>query len=129
MWLLFDARGDRSIKAGFWDELFEPRFEEYQRQETSFLEFLEQQTEVRTAKGIVVIPGPGGFSTVRTAALLANLATFALKIPALTIKAKINESLAQVFKRGVCLLKSGRRDKTVKPIYAGLPNITTPKMV
>lgn len=124
IWLLLDARGAEIIKVGFWDEKTKPEFQEYQRGTISLLEFLEQYTEVRKVRGIVIVPGPGGFSTVRAAALFSNLATFAMQINAYSIKPKAAETLESVFERGVSFLKKNQSSEPVIPIYAGLPNIT-----
>lgn len=127
MQLLLDARFATTIQVGFWDESSKPTFAEYQRSGMSLLEFLEQHTEVRKLEGIIVIPGPGGFSTVRAAALFANLASFAMKIPTLAIRPKPSESLEEIFARGKSELKRNKKSESIEPLYAGSPNITKPK--
>ena len=74
-------------------------------------------------KGIVAVKGPGRFSAVRIGVVTANSLAYALRIPALGIKADEARSDLDYLKlkRRLAQVKVG--DK-VKPVYGKKPNIT-----
>ncbi len=82
-------------------------------------------------KGIAVVSGPGGFTSLRIGVVTANTLAYALKIPVVGIKrAEFNNNQELVKK----ILASFKRSKgkfvlaknIILPFYGGEPNISHP---
>lgn len=76
-------------------------------------------------RGIVVVAGPGGFSSLRSGIAIANALGWAMKKPLIGVMAdevpeKESEFLPFMFKK----LKSARLGEMVLPRYGKKPNIT-----
>lgn len=124
MYLFLDPRAQSEIIVGITSGFGTPRFFSYQRDDkVSLLEFILKK--VPTAlHGVVIIPGPGGFSNVRSAVTLANTLGFAAKLPVISVRPKKTEESHAVFERGILMLKNGKSDKNIRPLYLKPPNIT-----
>lgn len=107
-----------------------PRFFVYDREENrSLLNFIVKKVKCQMSKvkGIVVVPGPGGFSTVRAVVVFANTAAFVQGI-LLGVTYRGDESQETLFKKGIALIQKGRGVRSVAPVYGKEPNITTKKL-
>ena len=134
MWLFLDPRDEKMIiKIGIMEHGQEPWFFEYDRnKEISLLGAVYERLQstdysLQNLRGMIVVPGSGGFSVVRSAAVLANSIAFATKTPILEIIPKNNETAEEIFKRGVKMIESGKRSGEIKPLYGKEPNITIKK--
>lgn len=83
----------------------------------------------RKPDGIIVIRGPGRFSSVRTAALAGNLLSFLFGVPSVGVTRALGENEETLIRRGMGLLSGRRRLDAVRPYYDREPNITIPKIV
>lgn len=129
MFIFLDPRSQDQVVVGISSEANKPRFFVYQRNDRiSLLEFITKKLKPITynPKAIVVVPGPGGFSNVRSAATVANALGFALQIHVVAMKPKVGESHEQAFKRGIIRAQRAKSGKPVQPIYGREPNITPP---
>ncbi|GEM_PF-7068942 len=130
MWLSLDPRNkDNTTVVGTWDERTVPRFFVYDRdRERSLLGFITKclsgvRCQVSGVKGIVVVQGPGGFSTVRSAVVFAHAVAFASGVPLVAMK-DTSGSPVSLFKKGVALIKKGKSVSAIEPVYGREPNIT-----
>ena len=80
--------------------------------------------ELAQLKGIIIVSGPGPFTSLRIAAAVANTLAFALQIPIAGIKNKDNLSDLQLIKKGLKEMKIGNY---IRPFYNQEPNITISK--
>ncbi len=132
MWLYLDARSETRVTAGFSDHLARPEFFIYDREkESSLLGFIVEklsqfQSQLSRVRGLVVVPGPGGFSTVRLVVIFANLLNFSQGLPILKMEGK-DQDQKQLFDQGIKLLEQGKRTKFIVPFYSGQPNISIKK--
>ncbi|MFA5076433.1 MAG: hypothetical protein WC480_03395 [Patescibacteria group bacterium] len=78
--------------------------------------------------GIIVLVGPGSFSSVRLGIVTANTLGYTLGIPVAGLKFKDeNVSLESLFEDGLSKLINKRGFNLVQPFYGREPNITKPK--
>jgi hypothetical protein len=89
--------------------------------------FKKQKLKIKDLEGIVVVSGPGGFSSVRVGVILANTLSYSLNIPNVGIKVSESKTLEDQFLSGIKKLKKMKGFKLVKPEYGRAPNITKPK--
>jgi tRNA threonylcarbamoyl adenosine modification protein YeaZ len=75
-------------------------------------------------KGIIVVSGPGPFTSLRIAAAVANTLSFTLQIPIAGIANKDNLPDSQLIKKGLKEIKIGNY---IHPFYNREPNITISK--
>lgn len=129
MYLLVDPREEMLVRVSLWDGKGAPRFFVYTRDRTSLLGFVVKKwpTVNRVLRAVYVIPGPGNFSTVRTAVTLANTLGFALGIPVVAVRSRVGEAPEQTFRRAVKNTKRHPVNTRVKPVYGREPNITKSK--
>ncbi|MDP3985770.1 MAG: hypothetical protein Q8P82_03315 [bacterium] len=134
MYIFLDPRYEQSVTVGVWHNAKVPRLWQYVRGDESLFLFLTKKIEAAGAsskkiKGIVTVPGPGGFSNVRTVAVVINALSYAGNIPTITVEPQVGESLIEMFGRGVEHLKKRKafRFQPIIPEYGGLPHITKPK--
>ncbi|MFA6098636.1 MAG: tRNA (adenosine(37)-N6)-threonylcarbamoyltransferase complex dimerization subunit type 1 TsaB [Patescibacteria group bacterium] len=78
-------------------------------------------------KGIVVVTGPGNFTSVRVGVVTANTFSFALNVPIVGISRSEFESAEKLAVLGAQRLKIGKRWTLAKPVYNAEPNITKSK--
>lgn len=78
-------------------------------------------------QGLIIVSGPGPFTSVRIAVAVANTLSFALKIPVVGLENKKPIKDEQNIKAGLLRLKKARIGSYIKPVYGGEANITRPK--
>jgi len=77
--------------------------------------------------GIMVVSGPGPFTSIRIGVAIANTLAFALKIPIVDIVIKNKTNNLQLIKTGWQKLKKAKIGKYCRPFYNQEPNITIAK--
>ncbi len=85
------------------------------------------KTDVKKIKGIVVVTGPGQFSSLRTSIAIANTFGFVLHIPVVGLRKNEFSSREDFITIGLAKLKKKKRFTQVSPEYGMEPNITKPK--
>jgi tRNA A37 threonylcarbamoyladenosine modification protein TsaB len=83
--------------------------------------------KVKNLHGVVVVVGPGGFSSVRLGIILANTLGYSLDIPVVGLVATDFENLEKLAKSGFRKIKNKKSFNMAQPFYGGEPNITKPK--
>lgn len=89
---------------------------------------VSKKSKIQQVKGIVVVTGPGQFSSLRSGVSIANAIGFALHVPAVGITADQFSSNAELAVKGRSLLVKKRKFVPVMPIYGKEPNITKAKV-
>lgn len=74
--------------------------------------------------GLIVVNGPGGFSSLRLGISVANALSYALKIPATGVKLAELFNPSKLAKIGDGRLRQIKTQKLVEPFYGQEPNIT-----
>ncbi|MBU4332425.1 tRNA (adenosine(37)-N6)-threonylcarbamoyltransferase complex dimerization subunit type 1 TsaB [Patescibacteria group bacterium] len=87
----------------------------------------KNKVKLTDLQGVVVVKGPGGFSSVRVGVVVANTLSYALQIPVVGVKLSEFEDLQGLIKMGKLRLKKTRVGETVEPFYGREPNITGSK--
>jgi tRNA threonylcarbamoyladenosine biosynthesis protein TsaB len=82
----------------------------------------KNKTAFEQLKGIIVVKGPGGFTSLRIGLITANTLGYALKIPVTGVKLNNN-----MIKQGIARIKKLKSFRIVEPFYGKEPNITKPK--
>ncbi|MBI4133087.1 hypothetical protein HY478_00575 [Candidatus Uhrbacteria bacterium] len=128
MYLLLDPRQETDVGVALWGGAGTPRFHIYTRSYGSLLPYIAKKLKALSSKlkAILIIPGPGNFSTVRGAVVIANALGFALGIPVLAVTPKKGEPLPTAFRRAAARISRKTTEKFVVPIYGHEPNITRP---
>ncbi len=78
----------------------------------------------RSLKGVIVVTGPGGFTSLRIGIATANAMAWALQIPIVGVKNNKNEPDSKLVMRGFKKIIRAKRFKQVLPEYGKEPNIT-----
>ena len=79
--------------------------------------------DLKEIEKIIVITGPGPFTSLRIGIAVANALALSLKIPVVGFKADEFKSIKDLIRQG----EQKRGDNFVKPYYNKKPNITKPK--
>ncbi|MFA5359128.1 MAG: tRNA (adenosine(37)-N6)-threonylcarbamoyltransferase complex dimerization subunit type 1 TsaB [Patescibacteria group bacterium] len=88
----------------------------------------KNKIKFKDLKGVIVVTGPGGFSSVRLGVILANTMGYALDIPVIGLRySKKYSSLEELVADGIEILKDKSSFSMVHPFYNQKPNITTAK--
>ncbi len=82
--------------------------------------------QLNDLKGIMVVIGPGGFTSLRVGVIIANTLAFALKIPVAGFKQTEFKNKKDLVKKGIKKLKNSK-GRMVLPFYGKEPHITKPK--
>ena len=77
---------------------------------------------LKDLKGIIVVKGPGGFTSLRIGVITANTLGYSLKVPVVGVGLGQNMT-----RQGIRKIKKLRSFKIVEPYYGRQPNITKPK--
>ncbi|MFA6534088.1 MAG: tRNA (adenosine(37)-N6)-threonylcarbamoyltransferase complex dimerization subunit type 1 TsaB [Patescibacteria group bacterium] len=85
-----------------------------------------QKLKLKNLKGIIVVAGPGGFSSVRLGLALANTLGYSLKIPVIGLKSSQFPDLESLFQAGIKKLIGKKSFAFVQPFYGAPPRITKP---
>ncbi|XOU94665.1 MAG: tRNA (adenosine(37)-N6)-threonylcarbamoyltransferase complex dimerization subunit type 1 TsaB [Candidatus Kerfeldbacteria bacterium] len=75
-------------------------------------------------KGIVVVKGPGGFTSIRIGVITANTFSFALNLPIIDFKLNEFSDFGDLAKKSVRKFRKKVNKKLVIPFYGREPNIT-----
>ena len=84
----------------------------------------KNRLKFKDLNGIIMVSGPGPFTSLRIAAAVVNSLAYALKIPVVGIKIqKKRPTDAQIIKSGLSKLEQVKLGTYVSPFYEKLPNI------
>ncbi len=78
-------------------------------------------------EGIIVVSGPGPFTSLRIAVTVANTMAYSLKIPIVGVENEQNVSNEKLIDLGLDLLLKAPVGQLIKPFYNKEPNITMAK--
>jgi len=78
-------------------------------------------------KGLIVVAGPGPFTSLRIAVTVANTMAYSLKIPIVGVANEQNFSDQKLIDLGLDLLIKAPVGQLIKPFYNKEPNITIAK--
>lgn len=83
--------------------------------------------KLESAEGIILVSGPGPFSSIRAGVLIANLTSRIFKLPLYEVRSP----LAKTFSEITSDIHGGRLKPSdyVSPIYDAEANITMPKKI
>ncbi len=87
----------------------------------------QKKITAKELKGIAVVSGPGGFTSLRIGIVCANTLAFALSIPVVGISKDEFASEKELVAQALVKLKKAKPGSIVRPIYASEPNITKSK--
>lgn len=88
------------------------------------------KASLKKLNGVIVITGPGSFTSLRIGLASANTLGYVLNIPVIGIslkELKRENDLLEMVKKGIKKLKKQKSFKIVLPYYGQEPNITKPK--
>jgi len=98
----------------------------YQQSEKLLTE-IEKLTDVKKISGIIVVLGPGGFTSLRIGVASANALAFSLQIPIVGVEYSNSQSDEWIITSGAKKLAKIKQFKQVMPKYGREPNITLKK--
>ena len=78
----------------------------------------------KTIKGIIVVSGPGSFTSLRIGITVANTLSWALNIPICAVKLNEFNNSDELIKMGNQKLKKIKGKNIIYPFYGQEPNIT-----
>ncbi len=89
----------------------------------------KKKNSLKKIKGIIVVSGPGGFTSLRIGLATANTIGYAHKISVVGVKLPEGDNCncrlqEGMIKEGIKLLKKAKKFKVVMPFYGQEPNIT-----
>jgi tRNA threonylcarbamoyl adenosine modification protein YeaZ len=117
--LLTQKRGDFKIKKVFGS------FHQAEKLLPAIDQILKKEkVKNKDLRGIGVVVGPGGFTSVRVGVAVANSLGYSLNLPIIGMKAteiKDDKELAEKIYDGI---KNAKKKNLVEPIYDREPNIT-----
>ncbi|MBU2236272.1 tRNA (adenosine(37)-N6)-threonylcarbamoyltransferase complex dimerization subunit type 1 TsaB [Patescibacteria group bacterium] len=87
----------------------------------------KRKVETKELEGVVVVTGPGPFTSLRIGVVVANTLGYALNIKIAGIKSTEFNSDDMLVKKGKALLADAKNFQIVEPFYGKAPNITKPK--
>jgi len=85
------------------------------------------KNKLKYLKAIIVVTGPGAFTSLRIGITIANTLSYACKIPVIGLKATEFTNLNELIKIGETRLKKVKSQKLAQPFYGKEPNITKPR--
>lgn len=88
---------------------------------------VKNKISLKDLKGVMVVSGPGGFTSLRVGVITTNTLGYALKIPVVGIKLSEFDSINELVKIGLDKLKKAKVGELVLPFYGKEPHITKPK--
>jgi len=135
MILFLDTTDRREITVGLVDEgRLESKIEEQGEFEQSekllpLIDKLLKKNKIMLddLSGIIVVSGPGGFTSVRIGAVTANTLGFVLDIPVAGVPKSEGATIQKLVEAGLKKLKEVKVGEIVLPFYGAEPNITKPK--
>ena len=90
-------------------------------------ELKASQFKLTDLKGIGVIQGPGGFTSLRIGISTANALAYALQIPVVGISLSASKDYKSMAQKTLRRLSKSAKKSVVIPRYGREPNITRPK--
>ena len=90
-------------------------------------ELKASQFKLTDLKGIGVIQGPGGFTSLRIGISTANALAYALQIPVVGISLSASKDYKSMAQKTLRRLNKSAKKSVVIPRYGREPNITQPK--
>ena len=87
----------------------------------------KNNTTAQKLYGIIVVVGPGQFSSLRSGIAVANTFGFTLDIPVVGILKEGGATTNELVQSGLALLSKKKRFSPAAPLYGKEPNITTPR--
>jgi len=87
----------------------------------------KQKISPSKIKGIIVITGPGAFTSLRIAVAIANTLAFSWNIPVVGLVNNKNLTEQQLITLGLSKIKTARKGNFTLPFYDREPNITKAK--
>lgn len=88
--------------------------------------FLKKHNEgLNSLCGIIVVKGPGNFTSLRAGVSAANALAYALNIPLIGISGSDAKDLEYAFKAGQIKFRDKKIGAYVEPVYGKEPNITS----
>lgn len=88
----------------------------------------KNRLKTESLRGVVVVNGPGSFTSIRLSLALANTLSYLLKIPAVGVGLDEFKTLDELIKIGQGRLRKKRELGLVLPHYGKKPNITKAKI-
>ncbi|MBU0731316.1 tRNA (adenosine(37)-N6)-threonylcarbamoyltransferase complex dimerization subunit type 1 TsaB [Patescibacteria group bacterium] len=85
--------------------------------------FKEKKIKVRDLEGIIVVIGPGSFTAVRVACVIANTMAYVEKVPLYGFKQAEYNKLEDLLKK----IKTRKEKSYLEPFYGKRPNISKSK--
>ncbi|MBU1148845.1 tRNA (adenosine(37)-N6)-threonylcarbamoyltransferase complex dimerization subunit type 1 TsaB [Patescibacteria group bacterium] len=85
--------------------------------------FRKNKSKLENLQGVLVVKGPGGFTSLRIGVITANTIGYSLNIPVVGIR--LGDKMIE---KGIDQIKKVKTFKIVEPYYGRPPNITKPKM-
>lgn len=126
-WLLIDTHAAHRVRTAWLSSETKPEEKVFDARASELLPKLARNWKKRAKNlsGIVLVVGPGSFTSVRTGAVSANLIARWLKVPLYPLSVEESLDLAAVTAR----LAQGEVAPTgyAAPVYSAEPNITFPK--
>ena len=126
-WLYIDTRSKDRAKIGWLPEQGKITERNVQGRARAVLRTISKEWDERAPdlRGVIVVSGPGSFSSIRTGVLYSNLFSRFLGIPLYEIRGSHDIDLEETRRLAV----EGKLEKKtyVPPIYDREPNITKPK--
>lgn len=89
--------------------------------------FVKNKITLKDLIGVIVVSGPGGFTSLRVGVITANTLCYALKISMVGIKLSEFDSFDELVKVGLKRLKKVKVGEPVLPFYGRQPHITKPR--
>jgi len=89
--------------------------------------FKNQKLSINKITGIIVVRGPGSFTSLRIGMVVANTLAWSIKIPVVGIKLNEYDDLKNLAEISQLLMSKAKKNYLVEPWYCKEPNITTKK--
>ncbi len=80
--------------------------------------------QLANVRGIIVIKGPGGFTSLRIGVVTANTLAWSLQIPIVGIMLKSGETDEKIIQKGFKKIQKMKKFRQTFPKYGKEPNIT-----
>lgn len=127
-WLFIDTHSPGLSRLGMYAADGSKKIRMYKGRTRTILSALARlwKTEGSAWRGILVVAGPGSFSSIRTGVLYANILSTCLHLPlrGVTVEEAADEN---ILKQIISLPRREQDSGYVAPVYDAEPNITLPR--
>lgn len=89
----------------------------------------KQKISFSNISGIIIVAGPGSFTSIRTNLSIINTWAAVENIPAVGLARTDFSDFDDLIKKGIAKLKKTKDPKIIKPFYGRPPDITAPKKI